>query len=694
MPRKNYLSLLSCLLQKRLPDLRLLGRQPFDSLANRSPGQPTGQRRRLGCSLETLESRQLLALVPLVPSAADDQYQVQEDQVLVGNIVAGTPAGGTDSSAKPTLPVQVIAVNGQPTVGGGTLALDSGATLEIAADGSFSYDPSTSQVLSALPTGDSAVDSFAYTLAPEFSNVFVFGDSLSDQGQLFAATGGLFPPFPYFEGRISNGPVWIESLAPRLGLSTTLANNFAVAGAATSDANYNELILGTDLPGLSDQLNYFLQGLGGQPADPEALYVVWAGANDFFLPFDPTRPDLVITEAVTNLATTVATLHAVGAQHIAVLNLSDMGLTPYALATGQSAGFTALSAGFNGALAGTLSQLGAPVTLVDLFTTSQQIAADPAAYGLSNVTHPVFDGAAIVGNPDEYLYWDSVHPTAAGHRLIADAVLDAFADEAAVAITVADDTTPPELIVESRPGAAPGELVLHLSAQDPSAADQEGTFLYSIDWGNSQPPEVVAGPASGLVVEHTYASGAIQQIVVTAIDQDGDSSDPFNAVVVWGTTRNDILEVTAHGGDELRVYASRRLVAQLDATAVDRVVMFGLRGNDLIYASDLAIPVELDGGAGNDQLFGGQASDILRGAAGNDTLWGLAGDDWLFGDEGNDKLRGGLGEDRLDGGAGNDSLFGDSGDDWLFGTAGKDSLTGGAGDDWLELVPTRAKRKR
>jgi phospholipase/lecithinase/hemolysin len=608
-------------------------------------------------------------------------------------IVAGTPAGGADSSAKPTLPLQVIAINGQSTVGGSALALDSGATLEIAADGTFSYDPSTSPELSSLLLGDSAADGFAYTLAPDFSNVFVFGDSLSDQGQLFAATGGQFPPFPYFEGRISNGPVWIESLAPRLGLTTTLQNNFAVAGAATS-ANYNELILETDLPGLSDQLNCFLQGLGGQPADPEALYVVWAGANDFFLPFDPTRPDLVITQAVTNLATTVATLHAVGAQHIAVLNLSDMGLTPYALATGQSAGLTALSAGFNGALAGTLSQLGAPVTLVDLFTSSQQIAADPAAYGLSNVTHPVFDGAAIVGNPDEFLYWDAVHPTAAGHRLIADAVLDAFADEAAVTIIVDGETTIPELIVESRPGAAPGELALHLSAQDAAADDEAGTFLYTIDWGVGQPAEVVEGPASGIVVAHAYASGAIQQIVVTATDQDGDSSDPFQAVVVWGTTRNDMLEVTPYGQDELRIYASRRLVRQLDASAVDRVVMFGLGGNDILHAASLAIPVELDGGAGNDQLYGGEANDILRGGAGNDTLWGLAGNDWLFGEAGNDTLRGGTGDDTLGGGAGNDLLYGDAGNDWLFGGPGKNTLHGGAGDDWLECVPKSPKKKR
>ena len=51
-------------------------------------------------------------------------------------------------------------------------------------------------------------------------------------------------------------------------------------------------------------------------------------------------------------------------------------------------------------------------------------------------------------------------------------------------------------------------------------------------------------------------------------------------------------------------------------------------------------------------------------------------------------------EVSLDGGTGNDSLYGDSGDDWLFGAAGKDSLTGGAGDDWLECVPKLAKKKR
>src|SRR5262245_56060012 len=287
-----------------------------------------------GCSrsaraFESLEPRQLLAVVPLAPVAVDDEYQTLEDQVSIGNIVSGTPTAGQDHPIAADLPLPIIAVNGQPAVGGSNMSLDSGATLQIASDGSFTFDPSTSATLSAIPAGGWASDGFAYTVAPQFSDVFVFGDSLSDQGRLSAATGGLFPPEPpYYRGRMSNGPVWIESLAPKLGLAASVANNFAVNGAATSDANYNEAILGTDLPGLSDELNEFLGSLGGQPADPSALYVLWAGANDFFLPFDPSHPEIVIGQAVTNLATTVGTLQASGAQHILVLNLSDMGLTP------------------------------------------------------------------------------------------------------------------------------------------------------------------------------------------------------------------------------------------------------------------------------------------------------------------------------------------------------------------------------
>ncbi len=70
--------------------------------------------------------------------------------------------------------------------------------------------------------------------AQRYSQLVVFGDSLSDTGNLFALSGGLFPPpSDYYRGRYSNGILWVEHLAPRLGLSYRQETNFALAGAGS-----------------------------------------------------------------------------------------------------------------------------------------------------------------------------------------------------------------------------------------------------------------------------------------------------------------------------------------------------------------------------------------------------------------------------------------------------------------------------
>nr|WP_305888889.1 calcium-binding protein [Parvularcula maris] len=89
------------------------------------------------------------------------------------------------------------------------------------------------------------------------------------------------------------------------------------------------------------------------------------------------------------------------------------------------------------------------------------------------------------------------------------------------------------------------------------------------------------------------------------------------------------------------------------------------------------------GNEGNDTLRGGNGDDILSGDAGDDLLSGGNGSDILLGDEGDDNLRGGNGSDELFGGNGNDDLRGDNGDDLLFGEAGDDDLRGGNGSDGL-----------
>jgi Ca2+-binding RTX toxin-like protein len=89
----------------------------------------------------------------------------------------------------------------------------------------------------------------------------------------------------------------------------------------------------------------------------------------------------------------------------------------------------------------------------------------------------------------------------------------------------------------------------------------------------------------------------------------------------------------------------------------------------------------MDGGPGNDQIWGQDGNDHLNGGPDNDTLMGGDGDDVLDGGDGDDVLNGGANSDQLNGGAGSDMLFGSFGNDILNGGAGKDTLSGGSGAD-------------
>lgn len=602
---------------------------PAPSRFSRLKSRNSSQRRLFAA--ERLEDRLALSNVPLAPVAMDDDYSVDEDTVLSGSVLAG------DIAAKAGQSLRIAEVNGQAIGDGTSLILTSGATLSVDANGSFSYDPTQAVGLQSLDDGEQALDQFTYTAAPQFSNIFVFGDSLSDQGQLFDLTGGAFPPQPpYFQGRFSNGPVWIEGAAPRLGLSTSLENNFAFGGATSGTDNYNDALLGADLPGVTDELNGFLQGLGGQAADPEALYVVWAGSNDFFL--DLSDPSAVITDAVTNIANIVGTLEAFGAQHVLVMNLPDLGQTPYGISSGLAPQLTYLTQTFNSALSGTLDLLGLDATQIDVFSRFQQIVADPAAFGLTNVTVAAFDGAGVVADPATSLFWDSVHPTAAGHALIADLVFEKLTDEAVASIDVEGITTTPNLQVENLPGPAAGDLRLRLSASDPAANDQAAGLQYLVDWGDGSAPAVVNSSGS-IELTHSFASTAVAQITIRVIDQDGDSST-LREAVLWGTKKADLIEVRQGASGQINLLRNGNLLSSLSAENVDRVVAFGLGGNDLLSALTSSVPVEFDGGQGNDWLVGGHADDILRGGSGNDILFGMGGDDSLSGGSGIDLLFG------------------------------------------------------
>jgi len=122
--------------------------------------------------------------------------------------------------------------------------------------------------------------------AQKYESISVFGDSFSDTGNVFNATTGAIPPSPtYFDGRFSNGPVWVEYLAQELGLTFNPRTNFAFGGPTTG---FNNISIAA-LPGLQQQINGFT---AANPfAKPDALYIVWAGANDYFSYFSGNVPN-------------------------------------------------------------------------------------------------------------------------------------------------------------------------------------------------------------------------------------------------------------------------------------------------------------------------------------------------------------------------------------------------------------------
>ena len=279
--------------------------------------------------------------------------------------------------------------------------------------------------------------------ASAFSQLYIFGDSLSDVGNLSQTTFNLIPPPPYAPGRLSNGPLWVDYLATDLGLTINLSNDFAFAGARTDNLNglsplfpapFNQPGL---LPGLQQQIDRFVAT--SPAADPNALYILWAGANDYLDP-NLTDPLGTVQSAVTNISQDITRLVRVGAKNILVPNLPNLGQLPLInLDPQRAAGLNTVSslhnAGLTQSLTGLSSLFGPDVKLIglDINTLFNQAVTNPSQFGLTNVTNACFAASPVLStppatagsappcnNPNEFLWWDGFHPTTAGHQVISD----------------------------------------------------------------------------------------------------------------------------------------------------------------------------------------------------------------------------------------------------------------------------------
>lgn len=278
------------------------------------------------------------------------------------------------------------------------------------------------------------------TLAANFSQLYIFGDSLSDTGNTYKLTGNNIPPSPpYFQGNFSNGKVWTQYLATDLGLNpsnyadviSTGANpsqgiNFAFGGATTGTENTLDLTipnLPVPLPGLAQEIGVFTTNFAST-ADKNALYVIWAGANNY-LPNQTNGayvPQTIPNTAIANLSASIQALASVGAKNFLVVNLPDLAKLPLTVNQPGSNFLSQLSNEHNSQLKTTVDNLKTTlpvnfIQILDVNTLVNQVTSDSTKYGFDNVTQGCLTTACTT--PDQYLFWDNLHPTTKGHELIA-----------------------------------------------------------------------------------------------------------------------------------------------------------------------------------------------------------------------------------------------------------------------------------
>jgi outer membrane lipase/esterase len=304
-----------------------------------------------------------------------------------------------------------------------------------------------------------------------FSSLYFFGDSLTDTGNVLKAstvlnryTFGLVPKnpkAPYWNGRFSDGPVWAEHVAARLGHPADAApagmsmgvfghvggpgNNYAIGGART-DAGGALGLLDFALPtGIFRQVDFYLSRAGGQ-ADPDGLYFLLGAGNDLrdaARIADPTWRMLAAQQAGANLAYSVRDLYLAGARQFVLINSPDVGLIPESLADGVSEAGTDAAVQFNTWFELYANYLrysvpGFSLHYFDLFRLHHELISQ---YGMGAVRPCKSEPA---GTCAQTLFFDSVHPTAWVHEIIGNRVADEILGAGSMQYSAVSESHTPE----------------------------------------------------------------------------------------------------------------------------------------------------------------------------------------------------------------------------------------------------------
>lgn len=314
--------------------------------------------------------------------------------------------------------------------------------------------------------------------ATTIDKIIAFGDSLTDNGNLYALTKKanqtsplipIIPNEPYYNGRFSNGPVWVEEVAKNLNVPLI---DYAYGGSWAESFRDSYQVIPFDL---NSQVNFYLLSTAPDFDIDKHLFVIWAGANDYSQ--GRTDMEYATTNTVASIKNQIDLLLFDGARNIVIFNIPDLSITPAVAARGPDVGamISTISQLHNSKMAAMVEKEkqenpDVKIIMVDVTKIYRDILDHPDKYLLKNVKDACYGGnyflqanmsgrdmqaitnshinilkntslktayltsqaasrgAKPCANPDEYLFWDHMHPTQVAHKILATLLTSVLAE--------------------------------------------------------------------------------------------------------------------------------------------------------------------------------------------------------------------------------------------------------------------------
>ena len=366
------------------------------------------------------------------------------------------------------------------------------------------------------------------TQALAFTQVVVFGDSLSDDGNIAHRARDLvgfsYPSsnFNYSDYRFTDDTntapaanlyigTWHEQLAKTF-LSLAMATNsldggtdYAFGGATTKDGTQDRTVINNPFPFSGGDFTITIDNMGKQIADylashtPDAntLYILWGGGNDLF----DDHSAQSVTDTANRVGVLIQRLANAGARNFLVPNVPPLGAVPNSFGDpNRVAELDAASANYrvqlNSVVAAVVSgYAGNGITIhvygLDVWLDLIRVLGQPLRYGFVNTTVPAQDQSGV--NPDTYLFWDDIHPTTGGHHQLASEANRLLSGQ-----------------------VAPLAKAINISARG-MVGTGEDVLIAGFIIGGSQPKKVIVR-ALGPTLSTLGVSGALMDPTITVMD--------------------------------------------------------------------------------------------------------------------------------------------------------------------------------